>query len=192
LMFLKMEYSIQQGMTHFYPGYFAPNYPVFDYKLDLARPYLEFFELSSERWQPFHKFSPAHVPLTVMREKLEELSAFLTKRNFVHSLLFYEYFDAEMNAPMNGLDMFDFPIFIFCFETQKRMSNYIIVFDVISQQYHLLVCDSMYRMNNPPVKVGFYTDHVIQMTQHLFATESAEAMAIMASRSLVPRISSLM
>ena len=184
LMFLKMDFSKNQGMSYFYPGYFAPDYPMFDYKLDLAKPFLEFLDLSINLWKPFTEYVYEEIPLIEMTQKLEELSVCLTKRKFQHSFLKYEYFDADLSATMNGVGTFDFPVFILCFERDNSVSNPLIVYDVISRQYHLVVCDVIYRLDNEIINIGFYNENLLQMTQHLFATESAEAMALVISRSL--------
>ena len=184
LMFLKIDFSKRQGMSYFYPGYFAPDYPMFDYKLDLAKPFLEFLDLSMNLWRPFEEYVYEEIPLVEMTQKLEELSACLTKRNFQYSLLKYEYFDADLSASMNGAGTFDFPVFILCFKRDKSISNPLIVYDVISRQYHLVVCDVVYQLHNETIKPDFYNENLLQMTQHLFATESAEAMALVVSRSL--------
>ena len=184
IMFLKMKFSKNQGMSYFYPGYFTPNYLMFDYKLDLAKPYLEFLNLSTNLWKPFEEYIYDEIPLVEMTQRLEELSVCLTKRKFSHTLLKYEYFDADLSATMNGMGTFDFPVFILCFERDDNVSNPLIVYDVISRQYHLVVCDVIYRLDNEIIKPGFYNENLLQMTQHLFATESAEAMALVISRSL--------
>jgi leucyl-tRNA---protein transferase len=184
LMFLKMDFSKNQGMSYFYPGYFAPNYPIFDYKLNLAKPYLEFLELATNQWKSFQEYVYEEIPLVEMTQKLKELSASLTKRKFVHSLLKYEYFDADLSATMNGRGTFDFPIFILCFERDNSVSNPLIIYDVISRQYHLVVCDVVYQLNCETIIPDCYNENLLQITQHLFATESAEAMALVISRSL--------
>ena len=184
LMFLKMDFSKKQEMSYFYPGYFAPDYSMFNYKLDLAKPFLEFLNLSTNSWKPFEEYVYKEIPLINMTQKLEELSVCLTKRKFQHSFLKYEYFDADLSATMNGVGTFDFPIFILCFERDDNVSNPLIVYDVISRQYHLVVCDVIYRLDNEIIKPNFYNENLLQMTQHLFATESAEAMALVISRSL--------
>ena len=184
LMFLKMDFSKKQGMSFFYPGYFAPNFSMFDYKLDLAKPFLEFLDLATNQWKSFDEYDYSETPFAEMTQKLEELSRCLTKRNFAHTFLKYEYFDAELSATMNGTGIFDFPIFLLCFERDNSVSNPLIIYDVISRQYHLVVCDVTYRLNNETIKEDFYNENLLQMTQHLFATESAEAMALVVSRSL--------
>jgi len=184
LMFFKMKFSKKQVKRFFYTGYFAPNYSMFDYKLDLAKPFLEFMDLASSQWKTFEEFSYHETPLVEMTKKLEALSLYLIKRSFTHSLLKYEYYDAELSVTMNGLGTFDFPMFLLCFERDDSISNPIIIYDVISAQYHLVVCEVVYRLKNETKKPDFYNENLLQITQHLFATESAEAMALVISKSL--------
>jgi arginine-tRNA-protein transferase len=150
----------------------------------LAKPFLEFLDLATSQWKSFDEYDYSETPFAEMTQKLEELSVCLTKRNFAHTFLKYEYFDAELSATMNQTGVFDFPIFLLCFERDNSVSNPLIIYDVISRQYHLVVCDIIYRLNNETIKEDFYNENLLQMTQHLFATESAEAMALVVSKSL--------
>jgi arginyl-tRNA--protein-N-Asp/Glu arginylyltransferase len=184
LMLLKMEFCRKQGMNFFYPGYFAPHYPMFDYKLDLSNDAMEYLELGSNLWKPISQFEVFETPLAVMNRKLRELSDCLKRRRFEHQLLHYEYFDAEIVPTLNGLQLFDFPVFLFCFDVGTSISNPIIVYDVFSQQYHLVICDTAYKLDNQVYKEHIYNSHLLQMTQHLFASESAEAMALVVAKSL--------
>lgn len=184
LMLLKMEFCQKQGMKFFYPGYFAPHYPMFDYKLDLSSEAMEYLELSSNSWKPINQFKVSETPLAVMNRKLRELSECLKRRRFEHHLLHYEFFDSEIVPSLSGLQLFDFPVFIFCFEIGTSISNPIIVYDVFSQQYHLVICDTAYKLDNQAYKEHIYNSHLLQMTQHLFASESAEAMALVVAKSL--------
>jgi leucyl-tRNA---protein transferase len=185
LMLQKINFSKQQGMSYFYPGYFAPNHSVFDYKLELSKTSLEFFEIKNNQWKPFEEYDCTDTPLAEMTQKLEELSVCLSQRNFEHSVLKYEYFDTELNEPMRGAGLLDFPIFLFCFERNTNNSNPVIIYDIISRQYHLVICDVAYTLNNQEFRNDYYTQNLLIMSQHLFATESAEAMALVASRSLL-------
>jgi leucyl-tRNA---protein transferase len=184
LMLLKMEFCQRKGMKYFYPGYFAPNYPMFDYKLDLSDTSLEYLALATNTWNPIHRFQLSETPLAVMNQKLQELSEILDSRYFEHSIVQYEYFDAEIAPSLTGLNLFDFPVFIFCFEADKNVSNPVIVFDVISQQYHLIICDTTYKLDSAIQRENIYNSHLLRMTQHLFATDSPEVMALMVVKSL--------
>jgi len=46
---------------------------------------------------------------------------------------------------LNGLNLFDFPIFIFCFEVDENNPSPIIVYDIRDHQYHLLLSSSVFR-----------------------------------------------
>lgn len=61
LMYQKIAYGINQGMDYFYPGYFAPGIPAFDYKLTLAPNFTYFFQRSSHQWLPLSVWDPANV-----------------------------------------------------------------------------------------------------------------------------------
>ncbi|MES2520479.1 MAG: arginyl-tRNA--protein arginylyltransferase [Bacteroidota bacterium] len=184
LMLLKIEFCKKRGMGFFYPGYFAPNYPMFDYKLDLSDSSMEFLELSTNQWQSISNFVPTETPLIIMTQRLEELSECLKKRNFEHTFMHYEYFDADIAQSLNGLGLFDFPVFIFCFEVGISITNPLIIYDIVSSQYHLVLCDTAYRLDNQIQKENVFNSHLLQMTQHLFATESMEAMALVVAKSL--------
>ena len=53
----KMLYCKQQNFKYFYPGYYVPGYPMFDYKLELGTSSLEYFETSKKEWFPIQRLS---------------------------------------------------------------------------------------------------------------------------------------
>lgn len=56
LMLLKYQYCAQHGIPLYYPGYFAPGYPVFDYKLFLDKDATEVLLPELNRWVPYRTF----------------------------------------------------------------------------------------------------------------------------------------
>ena len=186
LMFLKMQYAQSKGMTHFYPGYFSPNYPIFDYKLDLAKPFTEYFELSSQTWKSIREFSPTKIPIDVMRLKLRQLQDFLRLRNVETNFYHYEFFDAELFPDYNGSGTFDFPVFLQYSDTYGTLPQKpIIVYDVRDSQFHLVVCEGICPLMLIPSNSEHFTEEILKMTQHLFAAELAEIMAIIVATSFV-------
>jgi leucyl-tRNA---protein transferase len=177
LMFLKIDFCQKHGMKFFYPGYFAPNYPLFDYKLELAKPSLEYLELGSNQWKSIEEYTFADTPLVVMTRKLNELSTYFKQWNFEHKFFYYDYFDADLMASLNGLGLFDFPVFLFCLEIGDLKNIPIIVYDVQSLQYHLLLCDAPYTIDRQFEKEDLFNKNLLRMTKHLFSSESAEVMA---------------
>lgn len=186
LMFLKMQYVKNKGMTHFYPGYFSPNYPIFDYKLDLAKPFTEYFELSSYTWKPIREYSVLDAPIEVISLKLKELQNCLAEKNVRTILYNYEFFDADLISTFNGMNTFDFPIFLQCFESYGNIKQHpIIVFDVRDSQFHLVICEGIYDVTLTPNNPQHFTAQILQIAQRLFVTELAEAMAIVVATSFV-------
>src|SRR6185437_4845680 len=52
LIYKKLEYCQQNGYDYFYPGYFVPGLKAFDYKLEIGKDSLEFFDMESNKWKP--------------------------------------------------------------------------------------------------------------------------------------------
>jgi leucyl-tRNA---protein transferase len=184
LMFLKMQYARTQDMTHFYPGYFSPNYPVFDYKLDLVKPCTEYYELASHTWKPIQEFSSEKIPIEVMRLKLRQLQELLREREVETKFYNYEFFDADLIPNFNGIYTFDFPVFLQYSDTYKNLPQRpMIVYDVRDAQFHLIICEGIRNITLEPNDSEHFTKEIIRMTQHLFATELAEIMAIVVATS---------
>ncbi len=54
MIYEKMLFCKKQNLTFFYPGYFAPGYPVFDYKLEIGKEALEYFDAEQKKWYSFY------------------------------------------------------------------------------------------------------------------------------------------
>ena len=178
LMFLKMDFAKNRGMDYFYPGYFSPNNPVFDYKLELAKPFTEYFELKSNSWKSIREYSISNVPFEVMSLKLRVLQNLLAQKNIETTLFNYEFFDAELFERFSGLDTFDFPIFLQCFKDYGNIKqNPIIAYDVRDAKFHLIICEGIYDITFLPNNPHHFTAQILRITQHLFSTEPVEIMA---------------
>lgn len=56
LMLLKYNYCMDRGIRWYYPGYYMPENPKFDYKLFVDKSATEVFYSRSNLWVPFHVF----------------------------------------------------------------------------------------------------------------------------------------
>ena len=61
LVLLKYTYCLRQGITWYYPGYFSPTYPKFDYKLFLDKNATEVFVRHPGEWIGYHDFIEVHI-----------------------------------------------------------------------------------------------------------------------------------
>ncbi|HEU5051520.1 MAG TPA: hypothetical protein VFT78_00340 [Hanamia sp.] len=55
LIYKKIEFCKQNGFDFFYPGYFVPGIKAFDYKLDIGKESLEFYDMDKDQWKPLSR-----------------------------------------------------------------------------------------------------------------------------------------
>ena len=188
LMYQKIDFCRNLGMRYFYPGYFAPGYPLFDYKLDLAKNNLEYLDIRTNNWLNFKHYSKENIPFLIMTKKLKALSEQLSEIGFEHTFFKYDYFDADLMTNLNGLNLFDFPIFIFCFEVDENNPSPIIVYDIRDQQYHLLLSSSVFRTYADQNLGDHYSTNLLKTIKYLYSSESANIMANVVSMSLIKTV----
>ncbi|MBB6004063.1 arginyl-tRNA--protein arginylyltransferase [Arcicella rosea] len=188
LMYQKIDFCKNLGIRYFYPGYFAPGYPLFDYKLDLAKNNLEYLDIHTNNWLSFENFSKDNIPFVIMTQKLKALSEKLNEIGFEHTFFKYDYFDADLMTNLNGLNLFDFPIFIFCFEVDQSNPSPIIVYDIRDSQYHLLLSSSVFRTYADKNIGEHYSTNLLKTVKYLYSSESANIMANIVSVSLIKTI----
>lgn len=174
LMYLKMDFSKKKGFDFFYLGYFAPGYPLFDYKLDLAKKSLEYLDLVTGVWLPIEHFSYDTIPLDSMMAKLYNLQNALVREGVNSAFQFYEFFDADLINSLNGLRLFDFPVFLFCFGINT--ANPIVVYDLRDEQYHLITYHCIYETTFEQKDKTRFNTHLLQLSKVLYSTSSIEMM----------------
>jgi arginine-tRNA-protein transferase len=59
MIYEKMFHCKRQNFEYFYPGYFVPGYAMFDYKLEIGTPSIEYFDPHKKAWQ---SLSPIKFP----------------------------------------------------------------------------------------------------------------------------------
>lgn len=187
LMYLKMEYSKKRGVKYFYTGYFAPGYPLFDYKLDLSRPNLEYLDVVTEKWMPFAEFSYNTIPLDIMCEKLKTLQEVLEKQQHKITFFHYPYFDTEMNNELNGAGLLDYPAFLYCFEVDESLNKLLIVYDIRDAQYHLLGCHALYKLVYEINDEDNYRSHLIEPLRVMYSCSTIAEMAVELDSLMVKR-----
>jgi len=174
LILLKVNYCKELQLEYFYPGYFAPNYPAFDYKLTIGRDRLSYLQLSSQSWLSVDSFSSANDPYQVMVAKLKETQLLLEQYGISCKLYNYTFFEANIIPNLVGLNLFDFPIFLTCFDEVEDVVNPMIVYDVTNQCFHLVVCKSVWKADNSIEEEGFYSTHLLKLKKHICSTLIAE------------------
>lgn len=175
LIYQKMQYCRQQGLSYFYPGYFVPGYPAFDYKLSIGTPQIEYLELSTDRWRPLSEYSATLVPIDVMRRKLIELRQWLIKCSVDSEVLFYDYFYANQTPELSGAELFDFPIFL---TTPSLMNSWtMITYDVRMDHFQMLKSYPVLTPPSPSQAPGYFSEYVLKVEDVVFSTPNMKEMA---------------
>ena len=55
LIYEKIHFCKKEGFTWFYPGYYVPGYPMFDYKKEVGKPALEYYDRAGNVWRRMNK-----------------------------------------------------------------------------------------------------------------------------------------
>lgn len=172
LIYLKINYCINQGMKYFYPGYFVPGYPLFDYKLSIGTTALEYLDYASQQWLPISNFSPDHTPIQVMRNRLFELQQFLAASRIESKVTGYAYFDASLIPELKDADTLDYPLFLHITDvTQNNDYQMIVVYDIDDRCYHLIKCSSLWRSPATTENNGIYSSNLLKIQDDLFSAE---------------------
>ncbi len=178
LMFLKMEYCKKLGLQYFYPGYFVPGYSFFDYKLKINNSNLQHWEINSQRWLSIASFSNHHSPIAVMRNKLDLLQTKLIKGKIDSMILRYVFYDANLFPDFIEAELFDFPLFLYCFEMADDQIHPIIVYDIRTEKYRLITCRQVWKSNLPGNTNETYSSYLLKIEKDLFSTENSDEIII--------------
>ena len=176
LIYKKVSYCKEKGLEYFYPGYFAPNYPMFDYKLEIGKSVLEFYDIYTSAWQPLSSFDNYPIPIYEQSHKLTEMEFGLQFAGFKTIRLKYEFYNANNIPRFRNIELFDYPEFIFVISNKFNQFAPILVFDVLLQKYRLLKCVSCFFDQNYVSTNGYYGAHLLKIDVEIFVTEEVEAM----------------
>jgi arginine-tRNA-protein transferase len=174
LIYTKVQYCKDLGMKFFYPGYFVPGNPSFDYKLRIASAALQFLAVGPDAWKPIASFSEADIPVRTMTLKLEQLKETLKQSGMESSVLKYEFFDAELIPGMRDSGLLDFPVFLHFGAPVEEPVNVLAVYNVCDNQYHVLVCTPVWKPDHTNPDTSFYSAYFIKPVRKIYETEEPE------------------
>ena len=176
LIYLKMEFCQGRGRQYFYPGYIAPGDSRFDYKRSMGAAVLEYLDLTSGTWVPLPS-GPFSDPLSLMAERLEFLQVLLKTKGFEPEVFRNLHLDINLNPQIQGMGLFDYPVFLDCVPTGDQAPNLVVVFDPRIRQYHLFQCRSVYRFADLESEPGVFESDLLLVERNLFSTPEGQEMA---------------
>lgn len=139
-MLMEIVYSMERGLHYFYPGYVAPGYPRFDYKLRIGE--IEYLSMDKGTWKPYHTLDPSEVPLQKMKDKLRELINTLNEAGIPTHLYYYTLFESNLLGFWPSAFL-DYPVIAMVENSTPSMQHYVLVFDPRANQFHLLECTDL-------------------------------------------------
>lgn len=174
LIYQKMLYCKNQHMQYFYLGYFTPGCRAFDYKLDIGKKSIEYLELGSEKWYTMDDWDGVSGSIAETMEKLTTLQHHLNTINIENQLLLNRYFQVNLYKELQGLELFDFIMFVCCFRFNPDVVNPIVVYDIRDQQYHLLHCISLGKPEEQYDHTEDYSAHLLKITEIIYSAKNPE------------------
>jgi leucyl-tRNA---protein transferase len=187
LMYLKLDFCKQQQLQYFYPGYMVPGYSAFDYKLEIGKASLEYLQLSTMRWLPCLQSSPIKNPLQDMVIKLSEIKPYLVVGKIPHAFLYYRFFEANLDPYYYGHQLFDFPVFLYCYLHTDATYLFVIVFDVRDETYRLLQCRSLINIGDQQDCITIFNSDLLKVEKLLFVSKTPAAISTLLSGLLESR-----
>ncbi|CAN5609219.1 hypothetical protein BH10BAC4_BH10BAC4_17470 [soil metagenome] len=165
LIYLKIQYCKNVKLHYFYPGYFVPGNPYFDYKLTIGRSTLQFFSVVQEVWLSLEKFSNQNILVQVMHDRLAHVHTIVAKNGFESHILKNEFFDVNLMPQLRDTGLFDFPVFLFFGAVDEDNFNPIIVFDPRDGLYHLMECIPVWKPVESNPDQTFYSIYFLKVKE---------------------------
>ena len=112
-MLVEIERAQELGMRYYYPGYYSPSYPAFDYKRQFGA--MEYREITTGKWIPLpgEGGAPPADPLAVNRERLLLAFRALQERNLPAAYREYPSFTGRFRpVPLGESQMLDAPLLL--------------------------------------------------------------------------------
>ena len=162
LIYLKIEQCRREGLQYFYPGYFVPGYPFFDYKLSIRKSSLQFLQLRTSQWLPILEFQDEYIPFRQMADKLTALQQMMMDLGVKMRLMRYEYFDANLIPDLKEVELFDYPLILLHEESDDGACS-VVVYNTIDQCFHLVRCRSVWKTNPSLIQADIYSSNLLEI-----------------------------
>ncbi|WP_168797507.1 GNAT family N-acetyltransferase [Neolewinella litorea] len=135
-MLLEVEMSLHLGLSHYYPGYYSPTFPAFDYKLRLGA--MEYRDIPTGTWRP-HSIGSGHDPadpLVINRQRLQEAQQALTEVGVRAQFREYPSFTGRFRPVQQGENvMLDAPQLLLIGRPLPLEFYFVLTYDNEAQRY---------------------------------------------------------
>lgn len=168
LMLHKIVFCKEKGLQWFYPGYVVPGYGRFDYKLDMARKYSEYYDLTAGEWRNVRELELKKQPLARMVGALVHLEGLLHSFGFGDfRLKRYRFYDIVLDPAYMHYELMTYPYFVHCF-ANSGWEEVVIVYDTFAGVYKLLICHKMFSTTLPHEE-HYFSDFLLREARAIFS-----------------------
>ncbi len=151
-MLLEIEYGKSNGIAFYYPGYFTPAYPKFDYKLRVGQ-YLDYYDTDTQKWQNFDLFDPQKLPAEKLKTQLAAAEIVLTKFKIPYLRTTYPFYEMWTDEQHPGLLS---PLVLWCNPDEKQTGFSLIIEYIFGKECYVI---SIYEKNSPALfNWNYYKD----------------------------------
>lgn len=172
LMLSKLNYVQALGHRWFYPGYVAPGYPRFDYKLEVGKHASYYYDARLGVWDPIEALELKEQPLAKMLSALVQVEGLLHTMGYVDfQLKKYRFYDITLDAAYAEYGLITYPFFIHCF-ANSPMEEVIIVYNTHSEKFELLLSSRVFQITFPDDKPEYYSTFLLR--PHYIIFEDAQ------------------
>lgn len=156
-MLLEVEYALEQQFDYYYPGYYSPSFPAFDYKLRLGP--MQYRDIASGKWLPHTTVGDTAPPdpLFKNRDKLLEARRMLNMAGIRAEFREYPSFTGRFRPTRQGENlMLDAPLLLLIGQPLPLEFYCVLTYDLEKQRYRYDVVRS----------ANLYDMRVQVMSQH--------------------------
>lgn len=123
-----------------------------------------------------------------MRSKLAELHQALNRNSIASSVLFYEFYDANLVPDLSHMELFDFPVFLQYFDIFEDAINSLVVYDLRDQRFHWMIVKSIWKSDQLPQSAESYCAHLLKVEGEVLATNDASEMAEILGQAIQSKV----
>ncbi len=185
-MLMEVDWGIAHGLRYFYPGYIAPGYPAFDYKLRVGGA-LEFYNHSSQSWHPLDAMKADMLPAARLKRGLEVITEALEEAGVEASLRLYPPYRVASLDPRLS-QCLQQPLFVECHPKRGGAFCLLVTYDYEDNGYTLELClryaDLTEQLGSPTASEDGprLCMHLLQRVMELGEARSARAIASAVTR----------
>lgn len=133
-MLLEIQWLRDNGVRYYHPGYVAPRFPAFDYKMQFGE--MEYFQLSSGKWLSYNHDN-AEDPYDVIQEALTQVQSGLKEIGITARMMEYPSYTACYHYQTSDIEMLDAAVFLYISPTQFG-TDLIVTYTITDSIFRLL------------------------------------------------------